>query len=240
MTRIISTTIQQGEYVEQYKQDFITFMVRSGVLTFGDFTTKSGRKTPFFINTGKYTTGEQLSRLGEYYAQALVSNIGSGFDVLFGPAYKGIPLVVTTAVALSEKHRRSIPCCYNRKEAKDHGEGGSIIGHRVTAGDRIVIVDDVVTAGTSVRESVALLKKTADVIFSALLVSVDRMERGASDKSALAEIRESMGMKTFAIVTIDEIVSFLHNRTVDGVIVIDDAVKGRIDDYRKQFGCKAA
>jgi orotate phosphoribosyltransferase len=226
--------------MEQYKQDFITFMVRSGVLTFGDFITKSGRKTPFFINTGKYTTGGQLARLGEYYAQSLVSTIGSEFDILYGPAYKGIPLVVTTAIALADKHHRSVPCCYNRKEAKDHGEGGSIIGHRVIAGDRIVIVDDVVTAGTSVRESVALLKKTADVVFSSLIVSVDRMERGSSDKSALVEIRESLGMKTFAIVTIDEIIAFLHNRTIDGAVVIDDAIRVRIEEYRKQYGCRAA
>jgi orotate phosphoribosyltransferase len=224
--------------VEQYKQDFITFMVRSGVLTFGDFVTKSGRRTPFFINTGKYTTGRQLAQLGEYYAQALMSNVGNDFDVLFGPAYKGIPLAVSTAIALAENHNRSIPCCFNRKEAKDHGEGGSIIGHPVKSGDRIVIVDDVVTAGTSVKESVALLKKTAGVVFSALLVSVDRMERGATEKGALAELRESFGIKTFTIVTIDEIVAFLYKKEIDGAVVIGDKIKSRIDDYRKQFGCR--
>ena len=224
--------------MEQYKQDFITFMVRSGALTFGDFVTKSGRRTPFFINTGNYTTGEQLARLGEYYAQALLSHIGSDFDVLFGPAYKGIPLVVSTAIALAEKHHRSIPCCFNRKEAKDHGEGGSIIGHTVVKGDRIVIVDDVVTAGTSVKESVALLTKTAGVTCAALVVSVDRMERGAAERSALAEIRESLGMKAFAIVTLDEIVAFLYNKNIDGAIVIDEDIMNRIDGYRKQFGCR--
>jgi orotate phosphoribosyltransferase len=226
--------------VEPYKQDFIIFMVRSRVLTFGDFVTKSGRRTPFFINTGKYTTGAQLARLGEYYAQALLSNIGDDFDVLFGPAYKGIPLAVSTAIALSEKHHRSIPCCFNRKEVKDHGEGGTIIGHQVKNGDRIVIVDDVVTAGTSAKESVQLLKSAAAVHFSALVVSVDRMEKGVAEKSALDEMRESLGIKTFAIVTIDEIVDFLYNKEIDGTVVIDAALKSRIDGYRKQFGCRAA
>ena len=226
--------------MERYKQDFITFMVRCGVLTFGDFITKSGRKTPFFINTGNYTTGVQLAKLGEFYAHALWSNVGNSFDVLFGPAYKGIPLAVSTAIALAQKHHYSIPYCFNRKEAKDHGEGGSIVGHAVANGDRIVIVDDVVTAGTSVKESVALLKRTANVTFSALVVSVDRMERGATEKSALVEISESYGMKTFSIVTLDEIVDFLYNRIIDGVVVIDGAIKDGIDGYRKQYGCKAA
>jgi orotate phosphoribosyltransferase len=225
--------------MEQYKQEFITFMVRCGVLTFGDFTTKSGRKTPFFINTGKYTTGEQLGRLGEFYAEALWSNVGGEFDVLFGPAYKGIPLAVATAIALARKHGFSIPCCFNRKEAKDHGEGGSVIGHAVKKGERIVIIDDVVTAGTSVRESIALLKRMADVSFSALVVSVNRMERGAGEKSALAEIRDSFGIRTIAIVTLDEIVEFLFNKEVDGAMVIDEAMKKRIDAYRQQYGCGA-
>jgi orotate phosphoribosyltransferase len=225
--------------MEQYKRDFIAFMVRCGVLTFGDFTTKSGRKTPFFINTGKYTTGEQLGRLGEFYAEALRSNLGRDFDVLFGPAYKGIPLAVSTAIALAQKHHYSVPCCFNRKEAKDHGEGGSVIGHAVKKGERIVIIDDVVTAGTSVRESVGLLSKMADVVFSALVVSVDRMERGAGEKSALAEIRESFGMRTVAIVTLDEIVECLYNQPIDGAVLIDAAMKDRIDGYRRQYGCKA-
>jgi len=224
--------------MEQYKQDFITFMVRCRALTFGDFVTKSGRKTPFFINTGSYTTGEQLGRLGEFYAQALWSNVGDGFDVLFGPAYKGIPLAVATAIALAKRHQFSIPCCFNRKEAKDHGEGGSVIGHKVADGERIAIIDDVVTAGTSVKESIALLRKMADVTFSALVVSVDRMERGATAKSALAEIRETFGIRTLAIVTLEEIVNFLYGRDIDGSVVIDAAVKDRIDAYRKQYGCE--
>jgi orotate phosphoribosyltransferase len=226
--------------MEQYKQDFITFMVRSQVLTFGDFTTKSGRKTPFFINTGNYRTGQQIAELGEFYAQAIQAHLGNDFDVLYGPAYKGIPLAVSAAIALATNHNHSVPYCFNRKEAKDHGEGGMIIGHKVTRGDRIVIVDDVTTAGTSVRESVALLTATADVTCAALVVSVDRMEKGTGEKSALAEIRTTYGMKTFAIVTLDDIVTCLYNVPVNGNIIIDDMMKARIDVYRKLYGASEA
>jgi orotate phosphoribosyltransferase len=222
--------------MEPYKQEFITFMVQSGVLTFGDFTTKSGRKTPFFINTGNYKTGGQIARLGEFYAQALRANIGNDFDVLFGPAYKGIPLAVSTAIALATKHNHSVPYCFNRKEAKDHGEGGSIVGHKPADGDRIVIIDDVTTSGASVRESAALLTSIAKVVLSALVVSVDRMEKGQTDKGALAEIRQSFGMKTFAIVTLTEIVEYLYNKNIDGTVLLDDTIKKRIDEYRKQYG----
>jgi orotate phosphoribosyltransferase len=222
--------------MDHYKQDFIAFMVRSNVLTFGDFVTKSGRKTPFFINTGNYKTGEQIALLGEFYAQAIQSNIGRDFDVLYGPAYKGIPLVVSTAIALATNHDHNVPYCFNRKEAKDHGEGGSIVGHKPANGQRIVIVDDVTTAGTSARESVAILQSAAHVVCSALVVSVDRMEKGATDKGALAEIRESFGMKTFAIVTLEEIIEHLHNKNIDGKVVLDDTIKKRIDEYRIQYG----
>lgn len=211
-------------------------MVRSNVLTFGDFVTKSGRKTPFFINTGNYKTGEQIALLGEFYAKAIQSNIGRDFDVLYGPAYKGIPLVVSTAIALATNHDHNVPYCFNRKEAKDHGEGGSIVGHKPANGQRIVIVDDVTTAGTSARESVAILQSAAHVVCSALVVSVDRMEKGATDKGALAEIRESFGMKTFAIVTLEEIIEHLHNKNIDGKVVLDDTIKKRIDEYRIQYG----
>jgi orotate phosphoribosyltransferase len=222
--------------MEPYKQEFITFMVQSNVLTFGDFTTKSGRKTPFFINTGNYRTGQQIARLGDFYAQAIRANIGKDFDVLFGPAYKGIPLAVSTAIALATKYGHSVPYCFNRKEAKDHGEGGSIVGHKPADGDRIVIIDDVTTSGASVRESAALLTGIAKVALHALVVSVDRMEKGITDKGALAEIRQLFGMKTFAIVTLQEIVDFLYNKDIDGKIVLDDIIKRRIDDYRIKYG----
>jgi orotate phosphoribosyltransferase len=189
-----------------------------------------------FINTGNYKTGGQIARLGEFYAQALRANIGNDFDVLFGPAYKGIPLAVSTAIALATKHNHSVPYCFNRKEAKDHGEGGSIVGHKPADGDRIVIIDDVTTSGASVRESAALLTSIAKVVLSALVVSVDRMEKGQTDKGALAEIRQSFGMKTFAIVTLTEIVEYLYNKNIDGTVLLDDTIKKRIDEYRKQYG----
>jgi orotate phosphoribosyltransferase len=228
--------VEQENPLEKYKEEFITFMVRSRVLSFGDFTTKSGRQTPYFINTGNYQTGSQIAMLGRFYAQAIQAKLGSDFNVLFGPAYKGIPLAVSTAVALNSLYSHDVSVCFNRKEAKDHGEGGSIIGHKPVAGDRIVIVDDVITAGTSVRESATALSATAGIVLRALVVSVDRMEKSPSGTSALAEAKAAHGMDTAAIVTIDDIVSFLHNREIDGKIIIDDAMKTRIDDYRAKYG----
>ncbi|MFW6245679.1 MAG: orotate phosphoribosyltransferase [Fibrobacterota bacterium] len=222
--------------MEQYKKDFIEFMVRSRVLTFGEFVTKSGRNTPFFINTGNYSTGEQLKKLGEFYAEALKNRLGESFDVLFGPAYKGIPLAVTTSVALQAQYGLNVSFCFNRKEVKDHGEGGSMVGCRLSSGDRVVIIEDVTTAGTSVRESVPLLRKTSGVEVVGLVVSVDRMERGRGEKSALAELNEEFGFDTFSIVTLDEIVDYLHNRKIDGEILLGDEVLGRINEYRSKYG----
>ena len=222
--------------MDKYKKEFIEFMVRSKVLTFGDFVTKSGRKTPFFINTGNYSTGAQLDRLGRYYAEALERNLGGGYNVLFGPAYKGIPLAVTASVALSSRYGRDVSFCFNRKEAKDHGEGGVTVGHRLRAGDRVVIIEDVTTAGTSVRESVPLIRNTGAEA-AGLVVSVDRMERGTGAKSALAELRDEFGFGAFSIVNIDEIVGYLHNREVDGEVVLGDGVMERIREYREEYGC---
>ena len=221
-----------------YKQEFIEFMVRSGVLTFGDFTTKSGRKTPFFINTGNYDTGEQMGKLGYYYAKALNDNLGAEFDCLFGPAYKGIPLAVTASISLSQDFGHNATFCFNRKEVKDHGEGGTIVGHKLKDGETVVIIEDVTTAGTSIRESVPLLKATADVNIKALVVSVDRQERGTTEKSALAEIQEEFGIKPVPIVTLDEIVDHLYNKEVDGKVLIDDKMLQRINAYRAEYGCK--
>ena len=211
-------------------------MVRSKVLTFGNFTTKSGRQTPYFINTGNYTTGRQIGMLGEFYARALNAALGKNFDVLFGPAYKGIPLAVTTAVALDRFFNHDVRVSYNRKEAKDHGEGGSLIGHKPTAGDRLVIIDDVITAGTSVRESMSVLSATQGVAFSALAVSVDRMEKGPSGVSALAEASQAYGMTALAIVSINDIVAYLYNREIDGVVALDDGAFQRIGEYREKYG----
>ncbi|WP_028973241.1 orotate phosphoribosyltransferase [Spirochaeta cellobiosiphila] len=222
--------------MEQYKEDFITFMVRSGVLTFGDFTTKSGRKTPFFINTGNYDSGDQMAQLGKYYGEALMNVYGEDFDVLFGPAYKGIPLVITTAMALSDKYKLDKFFAFNRKEAKDHGEGGNLIGHKLKDGEKLIIVEDVTTAGTSIRESIPLLQKAADVKIKALLVSVDRQEKGTGDKSALAQIEEDYGIQPIPIVTLDEIVEYLYNRPIDGTVYIDDTILERIKEYRTKYG----
>ena len=219
-----------------YQEEFICFMVRSGVLTFGDFVTKSGRKTPYFINTGNYRTGAQAARLGEYYAACIQENMPDGIDALFGPAYKGIPLAVSAAASLYRQYGRDLPYCFNRKEVKDHGEGGSMVGYQPKDGDRIAIVEDVVTAGTAVRESIELFRSVAKVDMRALFVSVDRMERGTRECSTLNELREDYGIQVFPIVTIRQILEFLYNRPLDGRVYIDDAMRGRIEDYLQTYG----
>ena len=221
-----------------YQEEFITFMVRSGVLTFGDFTTKSGRKTPYFVNTGNYKTGAQAARLGNYYAACIQENMPQGITALFGPAYKGIPLAVTAAASLYRNYGRDLPYCFNRKEAKDHGEGGVMVGYQPQAGDDIAIVEDVVTAGTAVRESIELFKHVADVNIRALFVSVDRMERGTRACSTLDELREDYGIAVYPIVTVREIIAFLHNRELDGRVYIDDEMKGRMEAYLEQYGAR--
>ena len=221
-----------------YKEAFITFMVRSGVLTFGDFTTKSGRRTPYFINTGNYKTGAQASQLGDYYAACIQEHFPDGVDCLFGPAYKGIPLAVSAAASLYRNYGRDLPYCFNRKEAKDHGEGGVMVGCKPQDGDRVVIVEDVVTAGTAVRESIELFQHVADVKMRALIVSVDRMERGIRACSTLDELREDYGIAVYPIVTVREIIAFLHNRELDGRVYIDDEMKGRMEAYLEQYGAR--
>jgi len=223
--------------MDDYKKQFIEFMVRSNVLTFGDFTTKSGRKTPFFINTGNYSTGAQLATLGRFYAEAFVKAFSEKIDCIYGPAYKGIPLVTATAMNLSTEFKREISFCFNRKEAKDHGERGLLIGHRPADGDSIVIIEDVTTAGTSVRESIPLLKKHAAISVKGLLVSVDRMERGSSGPlSALAQLHEEFGIQTASIVTLADIMEYLLNREIDGKIVLNDSLYDKIVEYRSVYG----
>ena len=200
-------------------------MVDCQVLKFGDFVTKSGRKTPFFVNTGFYRTGAQLRRLGAYYAEAIKGAFGLDFDVLFGPAYKGIPLSVAATIAISEKYDTDIRYCSNRKEVKDHG-------------DKVVIIEDVTTAGTSIGETLPIIKAQGDVDPIGLVVSVDRMERGQGEKSALAEIEEKYGLKTTAIVTMAEVVEHLYNREYKGKVIIDDKLKAAIDAYYEQYGVK--
>ena len=222
--------------MELYKEQFIEFMVRSNVLTFGDFITKSGRKTPFFINTGNYSTGEQLATLGRFYAEALQRAFPERIDVLFGPAYKGIPLVTATAMTLAGSFDRQVAFCFNRKEVKDHGEGGNLIGHRLREDETVVIIEDVTTAGTSIRESIPLLSKAAPVKVIGLIVSVDRMERGTTPQSALAQLSKEFGIRTGAIVNLTEIMEYLHNRPIDGKVVLDDALYERIAEYRRTYG----
>jgi len=220
--------------VDLYKQKFIEFMVSCKVLTFGDFTTKSGRKTPYFINTGKYETGEQIAKLGEFYAEAIINNF-KNYNVLFGPAYKGIPLATTTAIALAQKGV-NVGFCFNRKEVKDHGEGGSIIGAKLKDGDNVLIVEDVTTAGTSVGETLSILKNVANLSFSGLIVSVNRQEKGTDGRSAFSLISQDYKIKPRAIVNLDDIVEFGYKREVCGKILIDEDAKKRIDDYRLQYG----
>ena len=224
--------------MEAYKKDFIDFMVRAGVLTFGDFTTKSGRKTPFFINTGNYRSGSQMQKLGQFYAKAINAKFGKNFDVIFGPAYKGIPLVVTSAIALSEHFDHDVDFCFNRKEIKTHGERGNLVGKKLADGDRVLIIEDVTTAGTSIRETVPILQAAADVKLAGLIVSVDRMEKGLGEYSALTELHETFKFPTTAIVTIEEVVEYLHNKEIDGKIIITDEINDRITDYRNQYGAK--
>ena len=221
--------------MDKYKQEFIEFMVKSGVLIFGDFTTKSGRKTPYFVNTGNYKTGRQIAKLGEYYAECVHRNVPGKIDALFGPAYKGIPLAVAAAVSLYSRYGEDVNYCFNRKEAKDHGEGGSIVGYKPQDGDRVVIIEDVITAGTSIRETLPVLKAAADVSPAGLIISVDRMERGVGNKTPIAEIYEEFGIETYPIVTVREIIDALYNREVDGKVYIDDAMKDAMEAYLEKY-----
>ena len=222
---------------------FTEFLLESNALKFGDFTLKSGRKSPYFINAGAFDDGKKIAALGAFYAekisQAIVHNtIPRNIDTVFGPAYKGIPLAVSAAASLYRNYGRDLPYCFNRKEAKDHGEGGVMVGCKPQDGDRVVIVEDVVTAGTAVRESIELFKHVADVNIKALFVSVDRMERGTRDCSTLDELREDYGIAVYPIVTVREIIAFLHNREVDGKVYIDDAVKARMETYLAEYGAR--
>ena len=225
--------------MEQYKQEFIEFMVANDVLKFGDFTLKSGRKSPFFMNAGAYVTGTQLMRLGEYYAQAIHDNFGDDFDVLFGPAYKGIPLSVACVIAYAKLFGKEIRYCSNRKEVKDHGDTGILLGSKLRDGDRVVIIEDVTTSGKSIEETYPIIKAQADVTVKGLMVSLNRMEVGLGGRlSALDEIREKYGFEGKAIVTMEEVVEHLYHRPCEGRVVIDDALKKAIDAYYEQYGCK--
>ena len=222
--------------MEAYKSEFIQFMVDSKVLKFGDFTLKSGRKSPFFMNAGSYVTGTQLMKLGEYYAKAIHDRYGDDFDVLFGPAYKGIPLSVATTIAYSKLYGKEIRYCSNRKEVKDHGDTGILLGSNLKDGDRVVVIEDVTTSGKSMEETIPIVRAQADVTIVGLMVSLNRQEKGKGDKGALDEIKELYGFETEAIVSMDEVVEYLYNREIDGSVLIDDAMKAKIDAYYEQYG----
>ena len=223
--------------MEAYKQEFIEFMVDCNVLKFGEFTLKSGRKSPFFMNAGAYVTGSQLKKLGEYYAKAIHDNYGDDFDVLFGPAYKGIPISVVTAIAYSELYGKEVRYCSDRKEEKDHGaDKGSFLGSKLKDGDRVIMIEDVTTSGKSMEETVPKVKGAADVEIKGLIVSLNRMERGKGEKSALEEVKDLYGFETAAIVSMEEVVEHLYNKPYNGVTVIDDTLKQAIDEYYAQYG----
>lgn len=218
------------------RKRFIELLAESGAVQFGDFTAKSGRKTPYFINTGKLTYGDQLDLVGKMYAQTYVENIGRESLLLFGPAYKGITLVAVTAAALYSRYGVRVPVCFNRKEKKDHGEGGAIVGEIPGKDDRIVIVEDVITAGTAIRETMELLKNLDMGRVESIIIAVDRMEKGKGEQSALAELEQEFGVKVYPIVTIREVVSYLHNREIGGRVYIDDALYARVLEYQKIYG----
>lgn len=224
--------------MERYKEEFIDFMVDSEVLKFGEFTLKSGRKSPFFMNAGAYVTGTQLRKLGEYYAKAINDAFGLDFDVLFGPAYKGIPLSVATAMAISELYGKDVRYCSNRKEIKDHGDVGILLGSKLNDGDRVVMIEDVTTSGKSIEETFPIIKGQADIEVKGLVVSLNRMEKGKGEKSALAEIEETYGIKTTAIVTMNDVKEHLYGRETSKGVLINDERKAAIEEYFRQYGAK--
>lgn len=216
--------------MNEYKQEFIEFMLASDVLKFGDFTLKSGRKSPFFMNAGAYVTGEQLKKLGEFYAKAIVDTYGLDFDVLFGPAYKGIPLAVVTAIALHTLYGKEVRYCSDRKEAKDHGaDKGKFLGTKLKDGDRVVMIEDVTTSGKSMEETVPKVRGAANVDIVGLMVSLNRNEKGKGNKTALKEINELYGFPTADIVSMPEVIEYLGDR-------LDDDLKARIDAYYQEYG----
>jgi orotate phosphoribosyltransferase len=219
--------------MEQYKKDFITFMLDSHVLKFGDFTLKSGRRSPFFLNAGAYVTGSQLKKLGQFYARAIHDAYGTDFDILFGPSYKGIPLAVVTAIAFQELYGVDVRYCSNRKEAKDHGDKGILLGSPMADGDRVVMIEDVTTSGRSIDETYPIIKAQGNVDIVGLMVSINRMERGQGQNSALSEIQEKYGFPTGAIVTLEDVVTYL---TETASPLLNDQTRAAIHTYFQEYG----
>lgn len=223
--------------MQQYKQDFIKFLVQSGALKFGEFKLKSGRIGPYFLNIGQFNSGKAIAELGTYYAHTIQDRVPQ-YDVIFGPAYKGIHLSVATVIGLYQEFGKDAAYAYNRKEVKDHGEGGILIGAPITKDTRVVILDDVITAGTALRLVLDVLKNVGSPTVTGVVVAVDRMEKGQGEKSAIQEIKSEFGIDVFSIVNIEEIVEFLYGKEIDGVVYIDDEKMARIKAYRDQYGVK--
>ena len=214
-----------------YKQRFIKFMVQNGVLTFGDFTLKSGRKAPYFINTGNYKTGAQLARLGEYYAECIIDNKIEG-ETLVGPAYKGIPLAVSTAVALWDHHHKDLNYCFDRKEIKDHGEGGMFVGKQLQDGEKVILIEDVMTSGKALREMLPKLAQAAKVEVAGMVISVDRQEKALnSDLSAVQEAYKEFGINVYSIVTMHDIIEAIEQDVIEGKEYLD-----KMREYRSVYG----
>ena len=218
--------------MESYKREFIKFLEGAGVLKFGDFTAKSGRKIPYFINAGEIKTGDHISKLGEFYAKAYLEKVGNKRTVLYGPAYKGIPIAVSASIALS-KEGLNVPFFFNRKEEKDHGEGGVFVGYKPVAGEEVVIVEDVITAGTAIRESMANMKSLQGVKIAATFVMVDRKEKGQGEKSAMAEIADEFGFPVYSVVDVYDIIEYLSEDPANEENVT------RIKKYLEVNGAKA-
>ncbi|MGI6056368.1 MAG: orotate phosphoribosyltransferase [Bilifractor sp.] len=225
--------------MEEYKKQFIDFMIDSHVLKFGDFTLKSGRKSPFFMNAGAYVTGSQLKKLGEFYAKAIHDSYGLDFDVLFGPAYKGIPLSVVTAIAISDLYGVDVKYCSNRKEAKDHGgDKGILLGSEIRDGDRVVIIEDVTTSGKSIEETFPIIQAQGNVEIKGLMVSLNRMERGKGTRSALSEISEKYGFPANAIVSMADVFRYLGEDQQAGRMTLTEEQKKAIRDYYAEYGAE--
>jgi orotate phosphoribosyltransferase len=215
--------------MQSYKKEFLEFAIEAGVLRFGEFTLKSGRVSPYFFNAGLFNRGSHLARLGRFYAQTIVDS-GIGFDVLFGPAYKGIPLAAAASIALADHHDTDIPWCFNRKEAKDHGEGGNLVGAPLQG--RVLIIDDVITAGTAIRESLQIID-AAGASAAGVVIALDRQERGQGERSAIQEVEQDLGLKVASIVTLAELQTFLRDRPEYAEALV------AIDDYRAKYGIAA-
>ena len=221
--------------MEKYKSDFIQFLVECDALKFGEFTLKSGRVAPYFINTGMFDTGEKIARLGTYYAQAVTAHFGDDFDGIYGPAYKGIPLCIATAMGLATEGMDK-GYLFNRKEAKTYADKSTLVGMQLTPKTRLILVDDVITSGKAIRESIEVLKNNSDPKVAGIVISVNRQEKGKGDQNALSEVADILGVPVFAIVTLDEIKTFLHNREIKGQVVIDDAMLAKINAYLEKYG----